>query len=226
LYNEVIVRDRAATADFPQIAPSGFDVAVERALDRYSSLGAETTWFDAFDLHTLPSDFAGPKDGMLIDLRVRRAKVAPERVASVFTSLGGRRGWLVAGSLWRLRGWLDRLAGGVGLRRGRRSPSDLRVGDAVDFWRVEAYQPGRMLRLRAEMKLPGLAWLQFEAEPNPEGGTTLRQTAFFEPHGLFGFLYWYGVAPFHAWVFGRLAEQIVREAERTAGAQHQDARAV
>lgn len=226
LYNEVIVRDRAAAEDFPQIAPSGFDVAVERALDRYSSLGAETTWFDAFDLHTLPSDFAGPKDGMLIDMRVRRATVAPERVAAVFTSLGGRRGWLVAAPLWRLRGWLDRLAGGVGLRRGRRSPNDLRVGDALDFWRVEAYQPGRLLRLRAEMKLPGLAWLQFEAEPNPQGGAMLRQTAFFEPHGLFGFLYWYGVAPFHAWVFGRLAEQIVREAERTAGAQHQDARAV
>jgi hypothetical protein len=199
LHNEVIVRDRAATRDFPQIVPSGFDEEVERALDRYRSVGAETTWFDAFDLHTLPSDFTGAKEGMLVDVRVRRATVPPDRIAAVFSSLGGRRGWLVADGLWRLRGWLDRAVGGVGLRRGRRSVSDLRVGDAVDFWRVEAYEPGRLLRLRAEMKLPGLAWLQFEAEADGNGGATLRQTAFFEPHGLFGVLYWYSVAPFHAW---------------------------
>ena len=179
-------------------------------------LGAETTWFDAFDLHALPTDFAGVKEGMLIDMRVRTAAVSPERVAAVFSSLGGRRGWLSADALWRFRGWLDRLAGGVGLRRGRRSASELRAGDALDFWRVEAYEPGRLLRLRAEMKLPGLAWLQFEAEPCESGGATLRQTAFFEPRGLIGFFYWYAVAPFHVWVFGRMATQIVRKAEETA----------
>jgi hypothetical protein len=109
---------------------------------------------------------------------------------------------------------LDRAVGGVGLRRGRRSARDLRVGDAVDFWRVDAYEPGRLLRLRAEMKVPGMAWLQFEAEPGDDGGSTLRQTAFFEPHGLFGLLYWYGVVPFHEWVFGQMATRIVREAEK------------
>lgn len=214
LYNEVVVRDPAATLDFPQIAPSGFDDAVKKALER--GAGAETTWFDAFDLHALPTDFAGVKEGMLIDMRVRNAAASPERVAAVFSSLGGRRGWLSADGLWRFRGWLDRIAGGVGLRRGRRSPSELRAGDALDFWRVEAYEPGRLLRLRAEMKLPGRAWLQFEAEPSGSGAATLRQTAFFEPHGLGGFLYWYGVALFHEWVFGRMATQIVREAEKAA----------
>jgi hypothetical protein len=213
LHNEVIVRDGIAARDFPQIVPCGFDEAVESALDRNGSSSAETTWFDALDLRTLPEDFAGTKEGMLIDMRLRRARAPSSRIAAVFSSLGGRRGWLVADGLWRVRGLLDRMVGGVGLRRGRRSPVDLRVGDAVDFWRVEAYEPGRLLRLRAEMKLPGLAWLQFEAEPSGNGGATLRQTAFFEPRGLFGFLYWYGVAPFHELVFGQMASRIVREAE-------------
>jgi len=214
LYNEVVVHDRSAAGDFPQIVPIGFDEAVRAALDR--SAGAETTWFDAFDNRTLPADFAGVKEGMLIDMRVRHASVAPERIAAVFSSLGGARGWLFGDALWRLRGWVDRIVGGVGLRRGRRSESDLRAGDAVDFWRVEAYEPGRLLRLRAEMKLPGLAWLQFEVEPSGAAGATLRQTAFFEPRGLVGFLYWYGVAIFHAWVFGNLATRIVHEAEKSS----------
>lgn len=212
LYNEVVVRDSAAARAFPLILPSTFDDAVRKALDRED--GTETTWFDAFDLRALPTDFAGVKEGMLIDMRVRHAAASSERVAAVFSSLGGRRGWLSANALWRLRGWLDRLAGGVGLRRGRRSPSELRAGDAVDFWRVEAYEPGRLLRLRAEMRLPGRAWLQFEAEPGESGTATLRQTAFFEPRGLMGFFYWYGVALFHEWVFGRMATRIVREAEK------------
>ncbi|HEV3154274.1 MAG TPA: SDR family oxidoreductase [Candidatus Baltobacteraceae bacterium] len=212
LYNEVVVRDFSATRDFPKIVPNGFDDAVRSALER--GAGAETTWFDAFDLHALPADFAGVREGMLIDMRVRTAAASPERVAAVFSSLGGRRGWLSADALWRFRGWIDRVAGGVGLRRGRRSPTELRPGDALDFWRVEAYEPGRLLRLRAEMKLPGRAWLQFEAEPSANGAATLRQTAVFEPRGLMGFLYWYGVALFHAWVFGSMATRIVREAEK------------
>lgn len=213
LYNEVVVRDSRAAEDFPQILPSGFDDAVKTALDR--GAGAETTWFDAFDLHALPTDFAGAKEGMLIDMRVRHSVASPERVAGVFSSLGGSRGWLSADALWRFRGWIDRIAGGVGLRRGRRSPTELRAGDALDFWRVEAYERGRLLRLRAEMKLPGRAWLQFEAEPSENGGATLRQTAFFEPRGLFGFLYWYGVALFHECVFGSMATRIVHEAENS-----------
>jgi uncharacterized protein YbjT (DUF2867 family) len=214
LSNEVIADRTAATRDFPQIVPEGFDEAVKSALDR--SAGAETAWFDAFDLRTVPSDFTGVKEGMLIDMRVRTVSAPAHRVAAVFSLLGGRRGWLSGDALWQLRGWLDRIVGGVGLRRGRRSPTELRAGDAVDFWRVEVYEPGHLLRLRAEMKLPGRAWLQFEAEPNANGGATLRQTAFFEPRGLAGFLYWYGVALFHEWVFGRMATRIAREAEKSS----------
>jgi hypothetical protein len=129
----------------------------------------------------------------------------------VLSSLGGQRGWLTYNWAWRLRGALDRLVGGVGLRRGRRHPHDLRPGDALDFWRVESAEPDRLLRLRAEMKVPGRAWLQFEVEP----GAPLRltQTAFFAPRGLFGLIYWYGLYPLHRLVFSSLAEAVRREAE-------------
>jgi hypothetical protein len=134
-------------------------------------------------------------------------------VAAICSSLGGERGWLAANNLWRVRGWMDSWVGGSGLRRGRRSASDLRVGDAVDFWRVEASEPDRLLRLRAEMRLPGRAWLQFEVQPRSSATSTLVQTAFFEPRGVWGYFYWYAVAPFHALVFGATATRIVREAE-------------
>ncbi|MDP9024650.1 MAG: SDR family oxidoreductase, partial [Candidatus Eremiobacteraeota bacterium] len=212
LHNEVIVRDDSARTDFPQIRPRGFAEAVRSALDRYDT-GPETAWFDAFDLKRGSRDFTGTKEGMLMDVRVRKTSASAADVARVFTSLGGRRGWLAANALWQIRGWLDLAFGGVGVRRGRRSPTDLRLGDAVDFWRVEAYQREHLLRLRAEMKLPGRAWLQFEVEPGDDG-STFRQTAYFEPRGLFGYLYWYSVAVFHQWVFSGMATRIVREAER------------
>jgi uncharacterized protein YbjT (DUF2867 family) len=211
LGNEVIVRDDAALRDFPEIHPMGLEEAMQAALDRNSG-ATETTWFDTFDVRTLPGDFNGGKEGMLIDHRVRDAEVPADRVAAVFMSLGGKRGWLVGNILWRVRGWMDSWVGGVGLRRGRRSATDLRLGDAVDFWRVDAYEPHHLLRLRAEMKLPGRAWLQFEAEPTGAASTTFRQTAFFEPRGLFGILYWYSLKLIHSWLFAQLAKRIVREA--------------
>jgi hypothetical protein len=134
----------------------------------------------------------------------------------VFTSLGGRRGWLYGDALWELRGLFDRLAGGVGMRRGRRSATELRIGDALDFWRVEAYEPDRLLRLRAEMRLPGAAWLQFEALPKPDGTSTLRQTAFFEPRGIFGYLYWFSVLPLHEIIFGTMSRRIAELAQTSA----------
>ncbi len=211
LHNEVIVHDDTARRDF-SVVPVGYDEAVRRALDRYASTGPATTWFDAYDVRTLPSEFAGLTQGMLIDRRAISASVSERALFSVYSSLGGTRGWLYADSLWELRGVLDRLVGGFGTRRGRRSPTDLRVGDAVDFWRVEAYQPDSLLRLRAEMKLPGKAWLQFETIATGEGTVSLRQTAFFEPHGIFGYLYWYSVMPFHELIFGNMAKRIVEEA--------------
>jgi uncharacterized protein YbjT (DUF2867 family) len=216
LHNEVIVRDDAAARDFPEIHPMGFDYAVRAALDRYRTEDRETTWFDAFASQAPSGDFTGLEEGMLVDRRVRDTVVPASRVTQVFSSLGGERGWLAAETLWRIRGWIDRLVGGVGLRRGRRSAKGLRIGDAVDFWRVEAYESDRLLRLRAEMRLPGRAWLQFEARANARAGSTLLQTAFFEPRGLWGYLYWYAVLPFHHWVFNQLADRIVRAAESTS----------
>lgn len=216
LHNEVIVHDRAAARDFPQIQPAGFEEAVLRALDRYMTVGPETTWFDAFDVRRLPADFLGVREGMLVDRRTAVANATPAQVASVFTRLGGADGWLYGDWLWKLRGIMDRAIGGVGLRRGRRSAIDVRLGDAVDFWRVDAYEPNRLLRLRAEMRLPGKAWLEFQAEPLEGGRTQLTQTAFFEPRGLFGFLYWYAVAPFHALIFGGMAKNIAKRAQATA----------
>ncbi|GAC1652200.1 MAG: SDR family oxidoreductase [Vulcanimicrobiaceae bacterium] len=214
LHNEVIVKDPKARAVFPSIVPVGFDTAVLRALDRYRSVGPETTWFDAFDVRRLPVEFTGVREGMLIDRRERIAQAPANAVASVFSSLGGKRGWLYGDALWKLRGLMDLAVGGVGLRRGRRSEGELRLGDAVDFWRVDAYEPGRLLRLRAEMKLPGKAWLEFEVESLNASRSRFRQTAFFEPRGLFGFVYWYAVAVFHGLIFGNMATRIVRAAER------------
>jgi hypothetical protein len=126
----------------------------------------------------------------------------------MFTGLGGKRGWLYMDWAWKLRGIADRMIGGVGLRRGRRDPDKLRVGDALDFWRVEAVDEGRLLRLRAEMKVPGKAWLEFRATPRSDGRTLLEQTAFFAPKGLAGLLYWYGLYPIHRAIFSGFITRI------------------
>lgn len=213
LTSEVVVHDDSARRAFPSIAPIGYDESVRLALDRYKTTGPETTWFDAVDVRTLPGEFAGVEQGMLIDRRLVKSTASAASLYQVFTRLGGERGWLYADALWDLRGLMDRAVGGFGLQRGRRSMTDLRLGDAVDFWRVERLEPNRLLRLRAEMKLPGLAWLQFEALPEPNGGASLRQTAFFEPKGALGYLYWFGVMPFHGLIFGNMSRRVATEAE-------------
>lgn len=135
-----------------------------------------------------------------MDSQSRHVAGPPAQVFTPVRRIGGDVGWYYGDSLWRLRGALDRLVGGPGLRRGRRDPEDLRPGDALDFWRVEAYEPGQMLRLRAEMKLPGRAWLQFEVEPDSRG-SVLTQTAVFDPIGLAGLVYWYALLPVHKLMF-------------------------
>jgi len=214
LHNEVVVRDDVATRDFPAIHPLSFDEALRLALDRSQSADRESTWFDAFAAHVPKGDFAGLEEGMLIDRRERTVRADASRTAEIFSSLGGERGWLAADALWRMRGAIDRFFGGIGLRRGRRSMKSLRVGDAVDFWRVEAYDRGRMLRLRAEMLLPGRAWLQFETEPVTASSSRIVQTAFFEPRGVWGYLYWYGIMPIHGFVFGTMIDRVVSAAEQ------------
>jgi hypothetical protein len=136
----------------------------------------------------------------LIDVQSTRVSRSPDRAFAPIRRIGGDVGWYYGNWMWRVRGLLDKLTGGPGLRRGRRDPEDLRIGEAIDIWRVERYEPDRLLLLRAEMKLPGRAWLQFEAEPE-SGGTILTQTAIFDPTGLGGILYWYILLPAHAFVF-------------------------
>jgi uncharacterized protein YndB with AHSA1/START domain len=214
LRNEVVVREDTAKELFPDIRPVDYAAAVRRALVDLEAGKVETSWSDA--LSTTVGDIRPreltTEEGMNIERRQEIVAAPPEPVYQVFSGLGGERGWLYADKLWRLRGIADRLVGGVGFRRGRRHPKEVRVGDALDFWRVEAVEPGRLLRLRAEMKLPGRAWLQFEARPLPDNRTLLVQTAYLAPKGLFGLLYWHGLYPFHGLIFGNLIRAISERA--------------
>jgi len=215
LRNEVIVRDDKAHRLFPTIQPMDYQASVRLALTNLEASEVETAWSDA--LVTSQGDVSPvvltTQDGMIIEQRQRLVQATPAVVYRAFAGLGGERGWLYANWAWRLRGVMDRLIGGVGLRRGRRHPSEVRVGDALDFWRVEAVEPGRMLRLRAEMKVPGDAWLQFEIGPQSQGETLLLQTAFFAPKGLSGFLYWYVLYPIHGLIFSGMIRNLARQAE-------------
>jgi hypothetical protein len=193
-----------------------YQTSVRLALANLEASQVETAWSDA--LVTSQGDVSPvvltTQDGMIIETRQRLVRATPARIYRAFTGLGGARGWLYANWTWRLRGILDRLVGGVGLRRGRRHPDDVRVGDALDFWRVEAVKPNRLLRLRAEMKVPGDAWLQFEARPQSEEETLLVQTAFFAPKGLSGFLYWYLLYPLHGLIFSGMIRNLARLVEK------------
>jgi hypothetical protein len=156
------------------------------------------------------------QEGMFIEQRRRIVHAPAGVVYAEFAGLGGHKGWLASNRLWHVRGALDRLVGGVGFRRGRRHPVELRSGDAVDFWRVEAVEPGRLVRLRAEMKVPGRAWLQFQCEGLDATRTRLIQTAYFAPKGLLGFLYWYGLYPIHGFIFSRLIRKLAEAATARA----------
>ena len=218
LRNENVVRDPAAAMLFPAIRPVGYRRAVERALEQLQASTSETAWSDAQSssgLRAAPVTLTN-REGMVTEHRQRTVAADPQRVYDVFTTLGGDTGWLFMDWAWRIRGFADRLIGGVGLRRGRRDPVELRVGDALDFWRVEAVEPGRLLRLRAEMKVPGRAWLQFQATSIPDGRTLLQQTAFFAPMGLSGWLYWYALYPVHRIIFSGFIEAVARRAEAAA----------
>ena len=151
-------------------------------------------------------------DKVLRDERVRACTAPPAALFRAVERIGGPTGWYYGNGLWRLRGMLDRMFGGVGLRRGRRDPEFVALGDAIDFWRVEDYAPGRRLRLRAEMKVPGEAWLEFDIVEEGDR-PVLKQVATFRPYGVMGRLYWYSVLPFHAFIFRGMADGIVREAE-------------
>ncbi len=217
--NEVIVHDDTARALF-RVETMPYANAVARALENVESGEIETDWSASFPAGTRDGEVSlEQREGRFIERRARTVKASAATVFATFTGLGGQRGWYAGNNLWRVRGWLDRLAGGVGMRRGRRHPDSIRPGDVLDFWRVESLVAGRAMRLRAEMKVPGRAWLVFECEPlagpgtDPATGSRLRQTAVFEPRGLFGVLYWYALYPVHQVVFSGLINAIARRAE-------------
>ncbi|MEF3119479.1 SDR family oxidoreductase [Streptomyces chrestomyceticus] len=203
---------------------TGFDRAVELALRRVREARVATRWSSASvpgaPSDPLPTDPDWAGGSLYTDRRARRVDASPEALWDVIEGIGGENGWYSFPLGWALRGWLDRLAGGVGLRRGRRDAERLRAGDSLDFWRVEEIERGRLLRLRAEMRLPGLAWLELKVGQDRAGRAVYLQRAVFHPHGLAGHAYWWSVAPFHSVVFGGMARNIAdaaRERDASAG---------
>lgn len=215
-----LANDDLARLLFPYIKLLDFETAARYALKKIEAGDIESSWSDALVTSagdTQPYRFS-IQEGMFIEKRQRVVEAPPQAVFRSFTGIGGRRGWLYMDWAWGLRGWLDKLVGGVGLRRGRRHPDDIWIGESLDFWRVEQLVAPKsqnekgLMRLRAEMKLPGRAWLEFQAEPLPEGKTRLMTTAYFDPRGLFGFLYWYAMWPFHKFIFDGLTDRIAERA--------------
>ena len=211
LPNETVVRDPIALERFP-IQPRGYREAITRALVNEDREFAETRWSDALSAGERTRRAPrGHVRGRLVDSRSREVPIGPAQAFAPIRRIGGGTGWYQADTLWRLRGFVDLLAGGVGLRRGRRDPELPAVGSALDFWRVEAYEPDRLLRLRAEMRLPGRAWLQFEVDGD-EHSSRIRQTAIFDPIGIAGLLYWFALLPLHRLVFAGTLAGIAKQA--------------
>lgn len=217
LRNENIVHDFRARNLFPYIRPLSYRAAAERALAELQAGDIESAWSDALSTTRsgMPPVILTMQRGMILEHRQRLISAQPADVFRIITGLGGRRGWLFMNWAWELRGLLDRVFGGVGLRRGRRDPDRLRVGDALDFWRVEAVEAERIVTLRAEMRVPGKAWLQFQIRADEKHKTWLTQTAFFAPKGLWGLMYWYLLYPIHRLIFSGLIRRVAECAEDT-----------
>jgi uncharacterized protein YbjT (DUF2867 family) len=212
----------------PPEGRTGYDRAVQLALAKISGGDVETRWSGAavadMPSDPLPTDPRWSGGTVYLDERERVSTADPGALWEVVTGIGGERGWYSFPLAWAVRGWMDRIVGGVGLRRGRRDPDRLQTGDALDWWRVEQLRDGadgRMLRLRAEMKVPGRAWLEMVVLPAP-GGSRYGQRAVFIPRGLAGHLYWWSVAPFHGIVFGGMVRNITRTAERLGQQRRHD----
>jgi len=206
-----VVEDASALAVFP-VDPGGMRQAIARAIEREELELIESRWFDSFSSGGEQKSWAGVRfHNRMVDSRTQVVPVTPEEAFAPIRRIGSETGWYAYDWLWRLRGFLDLLVGGVGVRRGRPAPDALHVGDALDFWRVDAYEPGRLLRLSAEMKLPGRAWLEFVVTPH-ERGAEIRQTALYDPVGLLGLAYWYALVPFHHVVFRDMLANIARAA--------------
>ena len=206
-----VVHDDSADEVF-SVRPRGLSDAIATALKNEEQEFAQTSWFDAISSAGMQPSHAGVRYGnRLLDARSLAVDVPPAEAFAPIRRIGGANGWYAHQFLWRIRGWLDLLVGGVGLRRGRRNQESLFVGDAVDFWRVERIEPDELLLLRAEMKVPGRAWLEFKVEPDGSG-SKIHQTAVYDPEGLFGLLYWYALYPVHGPVFSGMLRGIAERA--------------
>lgn len=220
LVHEVVCHehDIAAHIGEPEGGLTHYERAIELALARVRDADVPTRWSDAAapgaPSDPLPIDPRWAGGSLYQDVRERRTSADSVTLWQVIESIGGESGWYSFPLAWSVRGWIDRLAGGVGLRRGRRDPRRLHIGEALDWWRVEDLRRPNLLRLRAEMRLPGRAWLELSATPGPGHGSTYRQRAIFEPHGLTGHLYWKSITPFHDIIFGGMARNITGAAEQ------------
>lgn len=224
LINDVVVTGRSATEELG-IEPIGFRHAVQRTLQMVSDLVIPTRWSGSSMIPLLeatpnPEDPEWASGSVLEDNRRATTSAKPAELFRVISGIGGDNGWLTGNWMWQIRGLADKVVGGVGLRRGRRHPLDLAVGDAVDFWRVESIDADRFLRLRAEMKMPGHAWLEWRITGGTDHGgasdgsaATIHQAARFVPKGALGRAYWYVLVPFHWLIFPRMLNKIVEAAE-------------
>ena len=209
LRNSTLVSDNKAREAF-SIEPRSVNESIARALVYEDKEFAETRWSDAFSAGGEQRSWGGVRFGSrLVDSRTRTVDLTAEQAFIPIRRIGGKTGWYYGNWLWKIRGFMDLLVGGVGVRRGRRDPNHVKVGDTLDFWRVEQIEENRILRLAAEMKVPGRAWLEFEVTEN-DGVTTVRQTAIFDPVGLFGIVYWYSLFPLHEFVFHGMLRNICK----------------
>jgi uncharacterized protein YbjT (DUF2867 family) len=210
-----VVRVDTALQTF-DIRPMSVRATIASALQNEDRSVAETRWYDAISAAGERKDWAGFRFGnRLVDSRAVKVDISTEDLFRSVQRLGGSTGWYYGNWLWRLRGWIDLLIGGVGMRRGRRDPEDIRVGDTVDWWRVVTFEPGRRVRFEAEMKLPGRAWLTFEVSGD-QRCATVRQTAIFDPAGVAGLLYWYFTYPIHQFIFAGMLNGIVKASRQPA----------
>src|SRR5690606_32915204 len=204
----------------PEGGLTHYERAIELALARIRDLDVPTRWSDSTapgaPSDSLPTDPEWSGGTVYRDERTRRTTADPETLWQTIEAIGGEQGWYSFPLAWSVRGWIDQAVGGVGLRRGRRDPKRLHVGEALDWWRVERLERPRLLRLRAEMILPGRAWLELAVETDDDGTTVYRQRALYEPHGFAGHAYWKAISPFHDIVFGGMERNIVAAAEGKA----------
>lgn len=215
LKNPTVVSSNLASTAFT-VQPRSLSEAISRALINEDRDFAATRWSDALSSAGEPESWGGVRFGSrLVDSRTAQVSASREQAFAPIQRIGGQTGWYFGNWLWRVRGFLDLLVGGVGVRRGRRDPLALRIGDTLDFWRVEETEPDCLLRLRAEMKVPGRAWLEFEVTGDKDE-STIRQTATFDPVGLFGLAYWYALYPLHHLVFAGMLRNLVKAVKTKA----------